>query len=173
MLLEDAILFATEAHKNQFRKFDGTPYITHPLAVMGMMTELTMEPTVLAASVLHDTVEDCKDVTLEVIHERFGEVVAGYVFYVTEKSKKSDGNRAVRKEIDLNHYSKGSDVSQNIKVLDMIHNIPSMVLYDPDFAEVYIKEKKNLLTALTKSDNMIWNRANNIIDRLLREQVLK
>lgn len=165
-LLSDSIKFAVEAHSGQFRKFDSTPYIKHPLSVMGMMTELTDDQAILSACVLHDTVEDCADVTLEIIHERFGEIVAGYVFFVTEKSQKSDGVRKVRKEIDRLHYSLGSTESQNIKVLDMIDNIPSMVLFDPEFSKLYMKEKLELLETLAKADSTFKSKAFNLINRL-------
>lgn len=166
-LLDEAILFAIEAHKGQKRKFDNTPYIRHPMSVMGMMSEITLEPAALAACVLHDTVEDCADITLEVIHERFGELVAGYVFYATEKSTKSDGSRFNRKQIDKLHYIRGSAVSQNIKIIDAIDNIPSMFLYDPKFALIYASEKMSLLGALSKVDDVLRNRATDVIMRLL------
>lgn len=165
-LLKEAIEFAIEAHSGQIRKFDSTPYISHPLSVMGMMTEFTDDQAILAACVLHDTVEDCEDITLEVIHERFGELVAGYVFFVTEKSQKSDGNRQIRKEIDREHYSRGSSISQNIKICDLIHNVPSMVLYDPKFAKIYITEKLNLLSILSKADEKLKRKAYNLLYKL-------
>ena len=165
-MINEALRFSIESHAGQIRKFDNTPYIKHPLAVMGMMTEISDDPEVLSACLLHDTVEDCKDITLEVIHERFGETVASYIFYVSEKSQKTDGNRKVRKEIDRIHYSLGSKVSQNIKILDMIDNIPSMALYDPEFAKLYIEEKLNLLESLTKADSFVKNKALNVIGKI-------
>lgn len=171
-LLNDAILFATEAHKGQFRKFDYTAFIRHPLSVMGIMSQYTDDPSALAASVLHDTVEDCDDITLEVIHERFGEIVAGYVFYVTEKSTKNDGNRKKRKEIDRIHYSVGTKISQEIKVADAIDNIPSMVLYNTEFSKLYIKEKLSLLYDLTKANSDIKQKAYNLINILTDTRLL-
>ena len=165
-MIYEALRFAIEAHAGQIRKFDNTPYIKHPLAVMGMMTEITDDPELLSACLLHDTVEDCGDITLEVILERFGEVVASYVFYVSEKSLKTDGTRKVRKEIDRLHYSLGPKPSQNIKILDMIDNIPSMALYDPDFAKLYIEEKVNLLESLTKADSFVKNKVLNVIGKI-------
>lgn len=167
LVINDAISFAIESHKDQERKFDGSAYIRHPLSVMGMMTEFTSDPLILAACVLHDTVEDCEDVTLEVIHERFGEVVAGYVFYATEKSKKTDGTRKVRKEIDKFHYSCGTSVSQDIKVLDMIDNIPSMFQVDSKFAIKYAEEKIALLNALNRCSPILKTRTFNMIEKLL------
>lgn len=166
-LLDEAILFAIEAHKGQKRKFDDTPYIRHPMTVMAMMSEITSDPAALAACVLHDTVEDCEDITLEVIHERFGEIVASYVFYATEKSTKLDGSRFNRKQIDKLHYIKGGPVSQNIKILDIFDNVPSMFLYKPAFAITYSAEKMGLVNALTKADITLRNRATNLIVKLL------
>lgn len=151
-IIHEVFEFACEAHKNQVRKYDNTPYIRHPLAVMGIMTLVTADPLVLSAALLHDTVEDCDDVTLEGIHERFGEIIAGYVFYCSEKSKKSDGNRTVRKEIDRRHYAYGTAHSQNIKIADMIDNIPGIVQYDMEFAKLYLYEKLQLVGVLHKAD---------------------
>lgn len=157
-LLCEAIDFAIEAHKGKVRRFSNTAYIQHPLAVMGILTEFYDSEEVLAAAVLHDTVEDCEDITLEVIHERFAETVAGIVFYVTEISQKSDGNRAVRKAIDLRHYAAGPPESQDLKCADIIHNVPSIVQFDPEFAWVYLKEKEQLLNALEKCNPILKTR---------------
>ena len=166
-LLDEAVLFAIEAHKGQRRKFDNTPYIRHPLSVCGILTELTTEPAALAAAVLHDTVEDCADITLEIIHERFGEVVAGYVFYATEKSTKKDGPRYIRKQIDCEHYKKGLIVSQNIKVADAMDNVPSMFFFDKKFAIQYAKEKIDLLEVLDKADQQLKHKAFNLFIKCL------
>ena len=151
-LIESALEFAIEAHNGVIRRYDKTPYITHPLAVMGIMTLVTNDQEVLAAALLHDTIEDCEDINIEIIHEKFFERVAGYVFYCSEKSKKSDGCRAIRKEIDRRHYSAGTKHSQNIKIADMIHNIPGIVQYDPEFGKIYMYEKLHLLAMLQKAD---------------------
>lgn len=164
--LEEAVNFAIEAHKGQFRKYDGSAYIMHPFSVMGMMTEFTNDWEVLAAAILHDTVEDCDDVTIEVLHERFGERVASIVFYATEVSQKTDGNRATRKAMDRRHYSAGPTESQDLKGEDMIDNIPSIVLFDPEFAPTYLEEKLSLLAVLTKMNPIIRERAENLIKQM-------
>lgn len=170
-LLDEAILFAIEAHKEQKRKFDGTSYIRHPLSVMGIMSEINSDPAALAACALHDTVEDCADITLEVIHERFGEIVTGYVFYATEKSTKKDGSRHIRKQIDNEHYRKGLIVSQNIKVADAMDNVPSMFFFDKNFAIQYTKEKIDLLEVLDKADQTLKNKAFDLFIKCLNLHV--
>ena len=165
-IIEEALSFAIEAHKDVHRKFDGTAYIKHPLAVMGIMTEYTQDAQILAACILHDTVEDCEDITLDIIHDRFGEVVASTVFYATEKATKADGSRKVRKEIDRQHYCNGTKHSQNLKVADMLDNIPGIVLCDPKFTPIYLEEKRQLLWSLTKADADLRAKAEYLINQM-------
>ena len=57
-LLDHAILFAVHAHANVARKGKGFPYIVHPLEAMTIVATITSDQELLAASVLHDTIED-------------------------------------------------------------------------------------------------------------------
>ena len=58
MLIHEAIEFAAVKHKNQVRKGTDTPYIVHPMEVMYILAENGCDETVIAAGLLHDTVED-------------------------------------------------------------------------------------------------------------------
>lgn len=82
-VLEEAILFATEAHEGQVRKMAGTPYILHPLEVAAIIATLTDDVNTMAAGVLHDTVEDCGADPRE-LRRRFGPRVAALVQAETE-----------------------------------------------------------------------------------------
>ena len=62
-MLERAYRLAFAAHDGQTRK-SGEPYITHPIAVTQILADYGMDEPTLAASFLHDTVEDT-DLTLE------------------------------------------------------------------------------------------------------------
>lgn len=77
-LLDKAIIFATNAHKNTERRGKGFPYIIHPLEVVSIVSTMTSDQELLAAAVLHDTIEDT-DVTLEDIKREFGDNVAKIV----------------------------------------------------------------------------------------------
>ncbi|MGB7873527.1 MAG: bifunctional (p)ppGpp synthetase/guanosine-3',5'-bis(diphosphate) 3'-pyrophosphohydrolase [Anaerolineales bacterium] len=81
-LVQRAYRMAEEAHREQKRN-SGEPYINHSLAVANILTELRVPPEVVAAGLLHDTVEDT-DVTLDDIRRDFGEVVASLVDGVTK-----------------------------------------------------------------------------------------
>ena len=82
-VFEEATLFAIEAHKGQTRKMSNTPYILHPLEVAAIAGTMTDELEVLAAAVLHDTVEDC-NVDPYVIRDKFGSRVYALVMAETE-----------------------------------------------------------------------------------------
>lgn len=153
-----AIQFATKAHGDQVRKYCGSPYITHPIAVAGIVESVEHTEEMLAAAVLHDVVEDTA-VTLEQIATEFGETVAELVNYLTDVSKPEDGNRAIRKQMDAEHNAKGPAEAQTIKVADMIHNSSDIAVQDPKFWQLYKLEKLNTLNLLDKADPTLKARA--------------
>lgn len=73
---------ADEAHRGQTRA-SGEPYITHCLAVASILAELCVPPAVIAAGLMHDTVEDT-EITLKEIRRDFGDEVAQLVDGVTK-----------------------------------------------------------------------------------------
>jgi GTP pyrophosphokinase len=79
-LFFEALDFAVQAHSGQRRK-SGEPYILHPCYVAKILAEELeiRDPEILAAALLHDTVEDVQDITIEVIGERFGKNVEAIV----------------------------------------------------------------------------------------------
>ena len=84
-VLDRAICFAVEAHKGQLRK-DGSAFILHPLEDAAIVGTLTADAEVLAAAVLHDTVEDTA-VTPQQILEAFGPRVCALVMHETEDKR--------------------------------------------------------------------------------------
>lgn len=81
-LIIRAYQFASQAHEGQ-KRASGEPYITHCVAVSGILADLNVPPTVVAAGLLHDTVEDT-GVTLEEIRREFGEEITRMVDGVTK-----------------------------------------------------------------------------------------
>lgn len=74
-LFDKAAKFAIDAHHNTERRGKGYPYIIHPMEAAAIVATMTNDQELLAAAILHDTVEDT-DVTIEEIRERFGDRVA-------------------------------------------------------------------------------------------------
>ena len=72
-----AYLVATDAHKNQTRR-SGEPYITHPVAVAGILADQKMDAETIMAALLHDVIEDTP-VTKKELASDFGMQVADLV----------------------------------------------------------------------------------------------
>lgn len=81
-LFDKALKFATDAHSGTERRGKGFPYIIHPMEAVAIVATITSDPELLAAAVLHDTVEDT-DVTIEDIRNEFGGRVATLVQHET------------------------------------------------------------------------------------------
>ena len=81
-LVQRAYRVAEEAHREQKRN-SGEPYINHCIAVANILADLRVPPEVVAAGLLHDTVEDTP-ISLDDIRRDFGEVVASLVDGVTK-----------------------------------------------------------------------------------------
>lgn len=165
LLIEKARVFATAAHAAaaQLRKYTNEPYIVHPAEVAGIIDNLEgATEAMVAAAWLHDVVEDT-GVTIEVIRTEFGTEVAELVGWLTDVSRKEQGNRATRKAIDRAHTAMAPAEAQTIKLADLISNCTSIVEHDAEFAKTYLEEKRLLLEVLTKGDGELHARAQKIV----------
>ena len=154
VVLADAFAAAAHAAVGQVRKYDKQPYINHPREVRLILLEFATDgvtPEQEAAALLHDVVEDT-GVTIELVQGTFGDGVADLVSDLTDVSKPEDGNRKARKQKDLEHTASASTRAKSIKACDLISNTRSIVQHDPDFARVYLKEKRNLLAVMSDAD---------------------
>ena len=84
-LLYKAYCYAAKAHEGQTRK-DGSPYITHPLAVANIVADLKLDTDSLCAALLHDCIEDTKS-THEDISREFSPTIADLVEGVTKLTR--------------------------------------------------------------------------------------
>ncbi|MBR3558954.1 MAG: bifunctional (p)ppGpp synthetase/guanosine-3',5'-bis(diphosphate) 3'-pyrophosphohydrolase [Bacteroidales bacterium] len=100
-LFDEAVKFATDAHSGTERRGKNFPYIIHPMEAAAIVATVTSDPEMLAAAILHDTVEDT-DATLEQIRERFGARVATLVQHETAPLPKGTPWRVRRQaQVDL------------------------------------------------------------------------
>lgn len=159
-------MFAKAAHAaaGQLRKYSGEPYIVHPVEVAGLVRAVRHTDEMLAAAMLHDTVEDT-DVSIEDIAREFGAEVAYLVGWLTDVSRPEDGNRVARKAIDCAHTAMAPAAAQTIKLADLISNSRSIVANDPKFARVYLAEKAKLLDVLKKGDTTLWEQAHELLKK--------
>ncbi len=84
--IKDAYLVAKDAHKSQKRK-SWEPYITHPLAVGISLWEKFEDIDLLISWLLHDIVEDCKEINMEYIYSKFWKNIWFIVDWVTKTEK--------------------------------------------------------------------------------------
>lgn len=169
VVLTRACIFATAAHAaiGQKRKYTGEDYIVHSAEVFDIVVSTMgsgpLDYEMLAAAWLHDVVEDTK-VTFDQLLEEFGVNITQLVSELTDISKPEDGNRTVRKRIDREHTRFASPRAKTIKLADLIHNTESITRYDPEFAKIYMAEKKFLLPYLVEGNAGLWQRANKLIE---------
>jgi (p)ppGpp synthase/HD superfamily hydrolase len=169
-LVERALLFATKAHEGQVRKYTNEPYINHPIAVSKLVASVTDNQGMIAAALLHDTVEDT-EVTLSDITREFGGIISEWVENLTDISKPEDGNRAARKMIDLRHTERSLPPAMTIKLADLIDNTGSIVEHDREFAKIYMNEKRLLLQVLKHGDRTLYAQAKKILDDYTAKQI--
>ncbi|MEP1535858.1 MAG: HD domain-containing protein [Paracoccaceae bacterium] len=152
-LVEKARLYAQAAHRavGQKRKYTGECYTVHTVDVAALVARFDGSEEMVAAAHLHDVVEDTA-IEVSDIRDAFGEEVADLVDWLTDRSKPEDGNRAVRKAIDRDRLGTAPAEAQTIKCCDLISNTTSIVEHDPSFAQVYLREKFELLDVMTLAD---------------------
>jgi (p)ppGpp synthase/HD superfamily hydrolase len=151
-LTTKAFEFAKAKHAGQVRRYTGEPYINHCFAVAALVAIVPWRTEeMLAAAILHDTIEDT-DTTYEELVKEFGRTIANLVLDLTDQIPLSAGNRTHRKELEAERLARTSMAAQTIKVADLIDNTLTIAEHDPGFAKVYLKEKAHLLSVLTLAD---------------------
>ena len=133
-LVRKAYAFAEKAHAGQVRK-SGEPYFSHPCAVAVILTDLMLDGTTIAASLLHDCVEDVEGVTLQTIHDEFGQEVELLVDGVTKLSKLNFASReeAQAETLRKMFLAMAKDIRVVlIKLADRLHNMRTLKFQRPE-----------------------------------------
>jgi (p)ppGpp synthase/HD superfamily hydrolase len=128
--INEATAFAKKAHEGQFRKGgNNIPYITHPIAVAGILRDGGFSVEAQVAGVLHDVVEDC-GVSEDTIADTFGNAVRALVSYVSEQDKSLTWKE--RKIAYIERLANGPEDALAVSAADKLHNL--RCTYD-DFEE--------------------------------------
>ena len=129
-LILKAAHFAAQKHKDQRRKDkEVSPYINHPISVAKIISEIGKieDPEVLAAALLHDTLEDT-ETTVEELIDHFGERVCSLVQEVTDDKNLP---KMERKQRQIEHAKEISEGAALIKLGDKISNVTDITNTPP------------------------------------------
>jgi GTP pyrophosphokinase len=125
----EALEFAVEAHTGQWRK-SGDSYILHPCNVARILVEEMdiRDPEILAAALLHDTVEDVKEVSTEVIGDRFGKNVEAIVDGCTKITHFMGDKQTFYKMVHRKIFSGAAARLEVmlVKLADRLHNLRTL-----------------------------------------------
>ena len=130
-MINKAIIFATKAHAGQFRKASDKPYILHPLECAVITSAMTSDQEMIAAALLHDTVEDC-GVTVEQLKDEFSERVA---MLVAKESEDKTKTWLERKQTTINRLKDASKEECILVLADKLSNLRSIARDYPVFGE--------------------------------------
>ncbi len=125
----NALDFAVEAHDNQWRR-SGDAYILHPCSVARILAaEMDISnPEILAAALLHDTIEDVPEVTPELVEERFGGYVRSIVEGCTKVTHASGDKQANSRNTHRKIFTGASLLPEVmlVKLADRLHNLRTL-----------------------------------------------
>ena len=128
-----AFYYAQQAHDGQIRQ-SGEPYVTHPLAVATILSEMHMDPESLTAAMLHDVIEDT-GITKRAIRNQFGNSVAELVDGVSKLNKIDFSTRA---EAQAENFQKMAMAMAKdlrvilVKIANRLHNMRTLDVLTPD-----------------------------------------
>lgn len=148
--IEKALIYAAEAHMGQTRKNASTPYILHPCEAASIAATITDDPDIIAAVLLHDTVEDTQ-VTLDDIRREFGDRVADIVAGDTEPDMNDvprELSWRIRKEASLQLLNQSSREVKIMWLSDKLSNMRS-------FCAMYHKEGNAMWQHFNQKDKAI------------------
>ena len=142
-LIEKAYNYAETLHDGQYRE-SGEAYITHPLYVAYILSEMHADTATICAALLHDTLEDT-NTTKEEIAEEFNKEIANLVDGVTKISKLNFSTKNDQNEANIRKIITGITTDVRIimiKLADRLHNMMTLE-YKTEF-----KQKENAMETM-------------------------
>lgn len=159
-VIKRAYVFSGMVHQGQTR-LSGEPYLTHPLEVAEILTDLKMDSSVVATGLLHDTVEDTHT-TLEKIEESFGAEIAGLVDGLTKISRVTF---ARKEDHEAENFRKmilamAKDIRVVlIKLADRLHNMRTLEALPPEKRVAISRETLDIYAPLANRLGIGWMKA--------------
>jgi (p)ppGpp synthase/HD superfamily hydrolase len=124
-LYEQALNIAVKAHKEQTRKHDGSPYISHPIIVGRILEKAGFSEIVVAAGLVHDVLEDTS-VTEDELQQILGAEVVRIVAAVSEEKSLVWEDR---KKQYIQRVISSNESVWAVSVADKIHNASCLIAF--------------------------------------------
>ena len=164
-LQEQLFEFVKEKHKEQKRKYTNEPYHNHLLNVATIVSRHEIDCVEIA--LCHDLFEDTNCSFSELYKKlvtigyssRVAYKICSCVTELTDRFTKEDYPNLNRKERKANECKRLSTISyksKSVKYADLIDNTSSIIKYDKDFAEVYLKEKEEILKVMNNGNQALF-----------------
>lgn len=167
-IVAKAKLWATQAHEGQYRKFSGQPYVEHPKRVAQIIlrykdsAELDM---LLAAALLHDTIEDSSTSEEDIFHE-FGPDVLNIVAELTTPTTVT---KSEKREYLAKKMTGMTSYALVIKLADRLDNCSDLRHATKQFRSSYIKETRYIISQLVANRFFLSNTQLDLIHDILKE----
>lgn len=176
-MIEKALAFSFNVHKDQLRK-DNSPYIVHPLTVAIELAKAGADDNLIAAGLLHDTIEDA-NVTNETIKREFGDDVASLVIKDSEDKSISWEER---KQKIIDELKRSDDRYKMLVLADKLSNLRSIDMsMEKDGDMIWSKSKRDkksqywffseILNACTSlKDSSLYQEYNSYLCKIFKEE---
>lgn len=173
VLVARAYAFAAERHVKDVRKgANKEPYINHPIEVAELVAIATegRDPNLIAAAVLHDTIEDT-DTSYDDLREEFNSEIADLVAEVTDDTRLPSEVRKAKQAADM---PKKSDRAKMIKMADKISNLRSIrdsppAAWTEDKKRSYIKTASNVVAGARDANAWLAKEFDRVEAELLKQ----
>ena len=156
-LVEKAYVYSAKVHQGQIR-LSGEPYLSHPLEVAHILTQMKMDVICIAAGLLHDTLEDT-EAALDEIKRLFGEETANIVDGVTKIGKMQFSSHKERQAENVRKMilAMSSDIRVIlVKLADRLHNMRTLGFQPAEKQRAISSETLDIYTPLAGRMGIQW-----------------
>jgi len=156
-LVEKAYVYSAKVHQGQVR-LSGEPYLSHPLEVAHILTQMKMDVISVVAGLLHDTIEDT-GAELSEIERLFGKETANIVDGVTKisKMKFSDSEERQAENMRKMILAMATDIRVIIvKLADRLHNMQTLGFQPPEKQRLIARETLDIYAPLAGRMGIYW-----------------
>jgi len=156
-LVEKAYVYSAKVHQGQVR-LSGMPYLSHPLEVAYILTEMKMDVTSIVAGLLHDTLEDT-DATFSELERLFGKETADIVDGVTKISQIQFDSSEERQAENMRKMilAMTTDIRViMVKLADRLHNMRTLGFHTPEKQQLIARETLDIYAPLAGRMGIYW-----------------